>query len=86
MVDQGARNLIFTSRSGAKKVEAQKLLENLRRRGARVEAFACDRSNIAEFSKVLEEVNAQYPPIRGVLTCAMHLQVQQSTHEMMVRT
>ena len=75
MVDQGARNIVFTSRSGAKRPEAQKLIEDLIKRGAMVEAFACDTSDANEFAKVLEQVNNRFPPIRGVLTCAMHLQV-----------
>lgn len=75
MVNQGARNLVFTSRSGAKKPEAKKLLEDLTKRGATVAAFVCDTSEADEFSAVLDKVKAGFPPIRGVLTCAMHLQV-----------
>lgn len=75
MVDQGARNLVFTSRSGAQRPEAQQLIVDLRKRGADVEAFACDTSDVPDFKRVLEQVKARFPPIRGVLTCAMHLQV-----------
>ncbi|KAL2069774.1 hypothetical protein VTL71DRAFT_14453 [Oculimacula yallundae] len=74
MVDQGARNLVFTSRSGAKRPEAQALIRDLTERGAKVEAFACDISNVSDLLEVLEQVRAHFPPIRGVLTCAMHLQ------------
>lgn len=79
MVDQGARNLVFTSRSGAKRPEAQELIKDLTERGAKVEAFACDTSDVSDFSMVLEQVKARFPPIRGVITCAMHLQVSSNS-------
>jgi hypothetical protein len=75
MVEQGAQNLVFISRSGSKRPEAKKLLEDLTKRGAKVEAFTCDTSNVNEFANVLVQIKARFPPIRGVLTCAMHLQV-----------
>lgn len=76
MVDQGARNIVFTSRSGATKPEAQKLLDNLARKGARTKAFACDISHASQLNQVLEEIKVDFPPIRGVITGTMHLQVR----------
>ncbi|OJD32113.1 polyketide synthase [Diplodia corticola] len=74
MVSQGARNLVFTSRSGAKKPEAQALLDVLHKHGAKTKAFACDISNASDLRQVLDCVKRQFPPIRGVVTCAMQLQ------------
>jgi NAD(P)-dependent dehydrogenase (short-subunit alcohol dehydrogenase family) len=75
MVRQGARYLVFTSRSGAARPEAQKLLKELAEQGAKTKVFACDISNVCEFEHVLEHVTAEFPPIRGVITGAMQLQV-----------
>ncbi|GFF43418.1 lovastatin nonaketide synthase [Aspergillus udagawae] len=74
MADQGARNLIFTSRSGDKRPEAKKLLANLRSQGVHVKAYACDISDASQLDTVLQEAAVEFPPIRGVVTCAMHLQ------------
>ncbi|KAG9239333.1 hypothetical protein BJ875DRAFT_491623 [Amylocarpus encephaloides] len=74
MVDHGARYLVFTSRSGATKPQAKELVDGLIKRGVHVKAFACDISDLDAFTKVLKEVEAEYPPIRGLLTCAMQLQ------------
>ncbi|GLA55110.1 type I Iterative Polyketide synthase (PKS) [Aspergillus niger] len=74
MADQGARNLIFTSRSGDKRPEAKKLLANLRAQGVHVKAYACDISHASQLDAVLKEAAVEFPPIRGVVTCAMHLQ------------
>jgi len=76
MVDHGARNLVFTSRSGDGHPRSKELLESLAKRGAKVKAFACDISDRSAFKEVLREVDATFPPIRGVLTCAMQLQVR----------
>ncbi|OJZ83577.1 hypothetical protein ASPFODRAFT_220554 [Aspergillus luchuensis CBS 106.47] len=74
MADQGARNLIFTSRSGDKRPEAKNLLANLRAQGVYVKAYACDISHASQLDAVLKEAAVEFPPIRGVDTCAMHLQ------------
>jgi hypothetical protein len=74
MADQGARNLIFTSRSGDKRPEAKKLLANLHAQGVHVKAYACDISDTNQLDAVLQEAALEFPPIRGVVTCAMHLQ------------
>lgn len=75
MVDHGARNLVFTSRSGDQQPRAKELVEGLVRRGVKVKAYACDISDREAFQAVLKEVEESFPPIRGVLTCAMQLQV-----------
>jgi NAD(P)-dependent dehydrogenase (short-subunit alcohol dehydrogenase family) len=75
MVQQGARHIVFTSRSGATKPEAQKLLAELHKMGAKTMAFACDISKVSELQKVLTAIDKELPPVKGVITCAMQLQV-----------
>lgn len=50
-------------------------MDNLVKRGVNVKAFACDISQKEVFAAALDEIKADYPPIAGVLTCAMQLQV-----------
>jgi NAD(P)-dependent dehydrogenase (short-subunit alcohol dehydrogenase family) len=76
MVDRGARNLVFLSRSGAKKEEAQNLVKELTTEGARIAAYACDLSDEDRLRLVLEDVSRDLPPIRGVIQSAMVIQVR----------
>lgn len=81
MVDHRARYLVFTSRSGDTKPAAKELVESLVKRGVNVKAFACNISDKAAFAAVLKEVDSEYPPITGVLTCAIQLQVSRTYSE-----
>ncbi|KAL6796632.1 putative polyketide synthase [Trichoderma sp. SZMC 28012] len=75
MVDQGARYVVFTSRSGSTKPPARKLVDELTKKGAKILAFACDISNASELKDVLKTVkDNKFPPIKGVVNCAMQLQ------------
>lgn len=80
MVQQGARHIVFTSRSGATKPEAQKLIAQLEEMGAKTMAFACDISIASELKRILAVVKEEFPPVRGVITCAMQLQVCITVH------
>ncbi|KAK9350529.1 hypothetical protein V1523DRAFT_428941 [Lipomyces doorenjongii] len=71
MVEHGARNLIFASRSGASNEKARDCVAQLRARGANVAVFACDVSESADVDKVLEECARTMPPIRGLIHAAM---------------
>ena len=75
MVNHGAKNIIFISRSGGAKEEAQRLIEELKSKGARILAFACDLGDCTAFKLVVEECGRVLPPIRGVVQGAMVLQV-----------
>jgi len=77
MVDNGARNIVFLSRSGVQKPEAQQLVEALKRTGVRVTVYACDVGNRDHLETVIQECTRDLPPIRGVIQGAMDLRVSQ---------
>lgn len=72
MIEHGATHLIFTSR---RKMELPDFMDELSSRGAKVMSFNCDISDATELRKMLAEVEGCFPPIKGVVNLAMHLQV-----------
>ena len=84
MVRQGAKNIVFLSRSGAAKAEAKLTLETLTKAGAKVAAYSCDVSNAETVQAVLKQCAAEFPPIKGCIQGAMVLQdamYENMTHE-----
>ena len=75
MVQQGAKNIVFLSRSGMNKPEMVELVQQLSREGANATAYPCDVANEEEVRTALDQCRAKYPPIRGVVQGAMVLQV-----------
>jgi len=76
MAARGARYMVFTSRSGSQKPEAQELLANLEGQGVKTKAFACDIGDENEFRRVLDEIGELgFPKIAGAVTFAMQIQV-----------
>lgn len=73
MLENGAQNLVFLSRSGAKKPEAQATIATCEQQGARVMAPSCDISDHAAVAAVVESLR-DWPTIRGVIQGAMVLQ------------
>ncbi|OBT78885.1 Type I Iterative Polyketide synthase (PKS) [Pseudogymnoascus sp. 05NY08] len=76
MVANGARNLIFVSRSGVSNDAARELVSTLMGKGVRVEVIQCD---IADEVRLFDSLNASLrtmPPIRGVIQGAMVLRDQ----------
>lgn len=71
MVKQGARNIVYTSRSGASTLGIQNYIEDLRDQGGNVEAFACDAIIVSKFSELLQQIRVHFPPIRGAINYAM---------------
>ncbi|KAH8879535.1 hypothetical protein GQ53DRAFT_853631 [Thozetella sp. PMI_491] len=71
LVDRGARNLILLSRSGPQTAEAAELVGELRSRGARVAAPACDISSAEALAAALAE--AAMPPAKGCIQASMVL-------------
>lgn len=75
MVDHGATHLVFLSRSGAAKPEAQKQLAKLTKAGAHAVAYSCDISNASQVKAALAKCREEFPPIRGAIQGAMALHV-----------
>ncbi|KAL7625246.1 hypothetical protein AAE478_004461 [Parahypoxylon ruwenzoriense] len=75
MAAKGARNLVATSRSGAKDPRAQQLLEDLTKLGVKVKAFAADVGCMEQCESVLEEIKKDgFPPVKGAVIMAMNVQ------------
>ena len=75
MVRQGAKHIVFLSRSGDKKLEAKETIRALRNQGANVAAYSCDIANMGEVQSVLTHCAKDLPPIRGAIQGAMVLKV-----------
>ena len=85
LVENGAKNLILTSRRGLSKSGAQEEIESLRSKGVTVAVYACDISDSSQLSSVLSEAS-MLPPIRGVVQGAMVLQVRIFSIRLLVLT
>ena len=75
MVRQGAKHIVFLSRSGDGKAEAKETIQTLKNQGASVAAYKCDITNGEEVQRVLKECAKDFPPIRGAIQGAMVLKV-----------
>lgn len=80
MVEHGAQNLIFISRSGVQKGDARKLIEELQAKNVTVAVHACDVSDRKQLKTIFDECARSMPPIRGILQSAMVLQVSSNSH------
>lgn len=69
MVDEGVRHLVLTGRHGPSD-EAQEILTQLEKTGARILVAGADVSNRAQVVRLLEEIDANMPPIRGIIHAA----------------
>ena len=73
MVDHGATNLVFLSRSGGSKNEED--LAKFGRRGVHVEAFKCDVTDAMGVKGVFDHLRSEGRTIKGLIQCAMVLEV-----------
>ncbi|RSL99901.1 hypothetical protein CEP52_009431 [Fusarium oligoseptatum] len=71
MVEIGASNLIFISRSIDSK--RQEYVDKLRQLGVTVEVLKCDVSDALALKPLLEDAKQRLPPIKGVINCGMNL-------------
>jgi len=76
MVSNGARNLIYVSRSGASSSEAIKFVNSLTAAGVRVQVLKCDVANEEKLSTSLSSALKTMPPLRGVVQGVMVLKDQ----------
>jgi hybrid polyketide synthase/nonribosomal peptide synthetase ACE1 len=70
MVWNGARNILLTSRHPS---VDQKWLDSFRVYGAKVAVYAMDVTRKADVIRVVNDIQASYPPIMGVANAAMVL-------------
>ncbi|KAK7920492.1 polyketide synthase [Apiospora marii] len=71
---QGAKNILFLSRSGGDSDAARELLSELQSKGVRAQALKCDVSNEAELVAALKAAEKDgFPKIAGVIQGAMQL-------------
>ncbi|OMC10571.1 type I polyketide synthase [Mycobacterium sp. SP-6446] len=73
LADGGVRHLVLVGRSGASDEGAGAKVAELRLRGARVEVVAADISSRDSVAALLDSIERELPPLRGVLHCAMVL-------------
>jgi thioester reductase-like protein len=69
MVEQGAKQLVLTGRRGVSS-QAQETLSQLEHSGAKVVVAQADVSNQEDMVRVLEEIQASMPPLRGIVHAA----------------
>ncbi|KAJ0123263.1 polyketide synthase 10 [Diaporthe amygdali] len=68
MVDRGARNLLFLSRSGANTPEDYQFLHSISQRGVKALALAVDICNERSLRQAF--ANICMPPVKGAVQCA----------------
>jgi len=71
MADRGAKNLVLLSRSGPRTEEARVFLAELKHRGVRAEAPACDVTDLDAMRKVFNIDLADMPPVKGCIQGSM---------------
>ncbi|KAK2739800.1 Type I Iterative PKS [Onygenales sp. PD_40] len=72
MIQSGAGNLVFLSRSGGSKNEKE--LAGFRSRGVNTDAFKCDVNDSASVTTVFDQLKREGRVIKGVVQCAMVLE------------
>jgi NADPH:quinone reductase-like Zn-dependent oxidoreductase/acyl carrier protein len=70
MVERGARHLVLLGRKGATTPAQTAAVEALRAAGSEVKVAAADVAEPAQLARVLAEVDAHMPPLRGVIHAA----------------
>ncbi|PTB70249.1 polyketide synthase [Trichoderma citrinoviride] len=73
MVKRGARHIILLSRSGKITDDVSKLMKESRRLGASIYVVPCDVADAESVRSLVDELQEDMPPIRGVIHAAMVL-------------
>ncbi|MBO9357394.1 SDR family NAD(P)-dependent oxidoreductase [Bordetella petrii] len=71
LADKGARHLALVSRSGPASDAAQEAIAALQARGVTVHAAACDVTDAAAVSALLQQIHGDLPPLKGIVHAAM---------------
>jgi NADP-dependent 3-hydroxy acid dehydrogenase YdfG/acyl carrier protein len=66
LVDNGARHLVLTGRTGADTPERQAIVAELEKQGVSAMAAACDTSDMERLTEMFQTIDATMPPLRGV--------------------
>lgn len=74
MADHGARHLVLSGRSRQLSPAADETLQELERAGVRVAVEPADITLPSEIERVLQWIDAELPPLRGVFHTAMVLE------------
>lgn len=74
LVSKGARNLVLISKSGPVHDEAKHATMVMKSKGICLKACAVDVTDDSEIQKLFAEIEAEMPPVRGVIHGAMVLQ------------
>jgi NAD(P)-dependent dehydrogenase (short-subunit alcohol dehydrogenase family)/acyl carrier protein len=70
MVERGARNLVLAGRSGATSAAAKEVLAAMQARGASVVVAKADVGSEVDVARVIGDVSAAMPPLRGIMHLA----------------
>ncbi|RYP74561.1 hypothetical protein DL769_003988 [Monosporascus sp. CRB-8-3] len=83
MAGNGAKNMIFLSRSGTDKPAAQECVQRLKDKGVNVAVYKCDVGDAASLDAAMTQCRAEMPRVRGVIHGGMVLRdsiFQNMTH------
>lgn len=78
MVSKGARSVVLISRNAETHPQAEGLIENASLRGCRLQVLNCDISSEESLVRLLRQVSATSPPVRGVIHAANVLAVRRN--------
>ena len=70
LIENGAKSLVLTGRSGANTLEKKEIVKHLQSMGAAVKPVACDTSDLNAVQNLLAELKDSMPPIKGIFHSA----------------
>ncbi|MFJ5546815.1 SDR family NAD(P)-dependent oxidoreductase [Streptomyces sp. NPDC093225] len=73
LADLGARHIALVSRRGPEAPEAERVLASLRAKGVDTTVHAADVADLAAMTAIVDGLDRQGHPLRGVVHAAMHL-------------
>jgi NAD(P)-dependent dehydrogenase (short-subunit alcohol dehydrogenase family) len=76
MVRKGARSVVIISRSDKISAKVAAVIEDAKEQGAAVVLRKCDVADSEDVGRLIKEVSAELPPIRGLIHSAMVLDVR----------
>ena len=66
LIQNGARHLVLTGRTGADTPKRQALVQSLTAMGATVKAAACDTADYPALAALFADIASQMPPLKGI--------------------